>query len=97
MRRIMSARRPAWWIGLIVLLALTEPAIAADLPLKSARPVQPAAAPASPVTAKPEGPDAACLEWTDGCRVCQRAANGEVSCSNVGIACVLKAEECTRR
>jgi hypothetical protein len=37
------------------------------------------------------------LEWTDGCRVCQCAANSEASCSNVGIACVLKAEERTRR
>jgi hypothetical protein len=81
----------------LLALALMGPAIAADLPLKPARPIQPAATPASPATAKPPGPEAACLEWTDGCRVCQRAANGEVSCSNVGIACVLKAEECTRR
>ena len=92
----MSAQKPAFWIGLFV-LALMGPAIAADLPLKPARPAQPAATPASPVTAKPAGPDAACREWTDGCRVCQRAANNEVSCSNVGIACVPKAEECTRR
>jgi hypothetical protein len=92
----MSASRPALWIGLF-LLALVEQAIAADLPLKPARPVQPAAAPTSPAAAKPAGADAACLEWTDGCRVCQRSANGEVSCSNVGIACVPKAEECTRR
>ena len=91
----MSAQRPAWWIGLVA-LTLAGPTIAADLPLKPARPVQPAAGPTSPVTAKPEGPSAACLEWTDGCRVCQRS-NGEVSCSNVGIACVPKAEECTRR
>jgi ATP-dependent DNA ligase len=94
----MPARRPVLWIGLFA-LTLMGPALAADLPLKPARPVQPAAAPASPATpaAKPQGPDAACLEWTDGCRVCQRAANSEVSCSNVGIACVPKAEECTRR
>jgi hypothetical protein len=92
----MSARKRALWISLFV-LALAGPAIAADLPLKPARPVQPAAAPASPTAAKPAGPDATCLEWTDGCRVCQRAANSEVSCSNVGIACVPKAEECTRR
>jgi hypothetical protein len=91
----MSALRPAFLIGLFA-LTLTGPAIAADLPLKPARPVQPAAAPAAPAAAKPEGPDATCLEWTDGCRVCQRS-NGEVSCSNVGIACVPKAEECTRR
>jgi hypothetical protein len=94
----MPARRPVLWIGLFA-LALMGPALAADLPLKPARPVHPAATPASPATpaAKPQGPDAACLEWTDGCRVCQRAANSEVSCSNVGIACVPKAEECTRR
>ena len=91
----MSARTSALWIGLFV-LALAGPAFAADLPLKPARPIQPTAAPAPPTTAKPEGPGAACLEWTDGCRVCQRAANNEVSCSNVGIACVPKAEECTR-
>ena len=91
----MAARKRAWWIGLVV-LALAGPAIAADLPLKPARPVRPAAAPASPPAAKPAGPDATCLEWTDGCRVCQRAA-GDVSCSNVGIACVPKTEECTRR
>ena len=91
----MSARASPWWIGLFA-LALMGPAIAADLPLKPARPVQPAAAPASPAAANPPGPNATCLEWTDGCRVCQRS-NGEVSCSNVGIACVPKAEECTRR
>jgi hypothetical protein len=95
MRRLMPARRPVLWIGLFA-LALAGPAIAADLPLKPARPVQPAAAPTSPAAAKPEGPSATCLEWTDGCRVCQRAANSEVSCSNAGIACVPKAEECTR-
>ena len=92
----MSAQKPAFWIGLFV-LALAGPAMATDLPLKPARPVQPTAAPPSPAAAKPAGPDAACLEWTDGCRVCQRAANGEVSCSNVGIACTPKKEECTRR
>ena len=88
----MSARRPSWWIGLF-LLALAAPAFATDLPLKPApRPAQPVAAPASsPAAAKPAGPDATCLEWTNGCRVCQRAAaNSEASCSNVGIACVPK-------
>jgi len=93
----MSARRPAWLIGLLA-LALAGPAFAADLPLKPApRPVQPKSAPTPPAAAKAAGPDTACLEWTDGCRVCQRAAGGEVSCSNVGIACVPKPEECTRR
>ena len=89
----MHPRRLALWIGLFA-LALTGQAIATDLPLKPARPAQPAApANASPLAA----PNPTCLEWTDGCRVCQRSPNGEASCSNVGIACVPKAEECTRR
>jgi hypothetical protein len=92
-------RAGRWLLGLILLAALAAPsqAVAADLPLKPARPAQPAA-PAQPAHASPlAAPNAACLEWTDGCRVCQRAANGETSCSNVGIACVPKEEECTRR
>ena len=83
---MMHPRRPASCVlAFTALLALSGHAIAADLPLKPARPGlgtgqrQPSAA-----------PSAACLEWTDGCRVCQRAAGGEVSCSNVGIACVPK-------
>ena len=76
---------------------LPGPAIAADLPLKPARPAPAAAARAANAKSKLAAPGASCLEWTDGCRVCQRAANGEASCSNVGIACVPKAEECTRR
>ncbi len=90
----MHPRRAALGFSLFVLAALMGQAIAADLPLKPVRPAQPAApANASPLAA----PSAACLEWTDGCRVCQRSPNGETSCSNVGIACVPKAEECTRR
>lgn len=88
----MSLRKSV--IGLIAVLASIGPAMAADLPLKPPRPAQPAApGKAAPLAA----PTAACLEWTDGCRVCQRAPNGEASCSNVGIACVPKADECTRR
>ena len=80
-------------VGLIA-LALAGQAIATDLPLKPARP----AATPTPASTRPlAAPNAACLEWTDGCRVCQRAAGGEASCSNVGIACVPKAKECTRR
>jgi hypothetical protein len=82
-------------LSVLIALALAGPAIATDLPLKPPRPAPAATAPASAGPLK--GPDASCLEWTDGCRVCQRAANGQASCSNVGIACVPKAEECTRR
>ena len=42
------------------------------------------------------GLPANCLEWTDGCRVCARQADGSEACSNVGIACVLRPARCTR-
>ena len=93
----MHPRRTALWISIFAFTALMGQATAADLPLKPVRPAQPAA-PAAPANASPlAAPSTACLEWTDGCRVCQRSPNGETSCSNVGIACVPKAEECTRR
>jgi hypothetical protein len=65
------------------------PALAADLPLKPA----PAEAPADANPLTP--PTATCREWSDGCRTCQRGADGAVSCSNIGIACVPKAATCT--
>jgi hypothetical protein len=90
----MRPSRSAPWIELFALAALTGQAAAADLPLKPAGPAKPAA----PASASPlSPPSAACLEWTDGCRVCQRAPNGEESCSSVGIACVPKEQQCTRR
>jgi hypothetical protein len=95
---MMHPRRPASCVlAFTALLALSGQAIAADLSLKPARPAPATRAPA-PASASPlAAPSAACLEWTDGCRVCQRAAGGEASCSNVGIACVPKEEQCTRR
>lgn len=40
--------------------------------------------------------DETCAEWSDGCRVCQRSAQGE-GCSTPGIACVPGASQCLRR
>ena len=67
------------------------PALAADPP------VEPAPAPVqAPTDASPlQPPSATCREWSDGCRTCVRTADGAVSCSNVGIACVPKAAMCT--
>jgi len=78
---------------LLVAAALISiaPALAADLPLK------PAPAPEQVDTSPLTPPTATCREWTDGCRTCVRAADGAVSCSNVGIACVAKARQCTLR
>jgi hypothetical protein len=63
-------------------------------------------APAKPATEKPfsnifrqrelSGSTAACAEWTDGCRTCQRSGPDAFTCSNVGIACVQTAGRCTR-
>jgi hypothetical protein len=88
----MPQWRYAHWIrNLLVAVALAAASVslAADLPLKPQRPATPAAP--SPMTP----PTATCREWSDGCRSCQKAADGEVSCSNVGIACVPKAAVCT--
>jgi hypothetical protein len=67
----------------------------ADLPPSPQHKTAPAPAPASTGAFAP--PDAACLEWTDGCRTCRRPPAGEVACSNVGVACVQQAPRCTRR
>lgn len=42
------------------------------------------------------GADKTCVEWTDGCRTCQRSRPDAFTCSNVGIACVQTAGRCTR-
>ncbi len=39
--------------------------------------------------------DPACLEWTDGCRVCQRVTGG-TACSLPGIACDPGPQRCLR-
>lgn len=41
--------------------------------------------------------DKTCMAWTDQCHACTRAASGEVSCSNIGIACQPAAITCTAR
>jgi hypothetical protein len=40
--------------------------------------------------------DPACAEWTDGCVVCQRTAQGP-ACSMPGIACTRRDQQCLRR
>ena len=49
------------------------------------RPSQPPLAKSGPIEL--QDVDRACREWTNGCRVCERTANGEFNCSNIGIAC----------
>ena len=80
---------------LLLVLAAPLPAVAADLDIKP-QPATPAPAP-SPTTTIFTPPDATCLEWTDGCRVCVKPVAGEATCSNVGAACTAQAPRCTRR
>jgi hypothetical protein len=86
----MPQRRARWIRNLLCAAGLVAASLslAADLPLKQQQPAAPAAT--SPMTP----PTATCREWSDGCRTCQRAPDGEVSCSNVGIACVPKVMQC---
>jgi hypothetical protein len=57
-----------------------------------------------PAAPKPTVPSAAsfgerdrtCAEWTDGCVVCQRDADG-AACSTPGIACVRGPVQCLRK
>jgi len=41
--------------------------------------------------------DKTCQEWTDACRSCKRADNGDPVCSNIGPACQPQAITCSRR
>jgi hypothetical protein len=41
--------------------------------------------------------DKTCQEWTDACRTCKRAENGDPVCSNIGPACQPQAITCVRR
>lgn len=49
-----------------------------------------------PAPARSVAEDPTCLEWTDGCQVCQRHAEGP-ACSLPGIACQPAAPHCLRR
>ncbi|MGU3358696.1 hypothetical protein ACLBWX_00015 [Methylobacterium sp. M6A4_1b] len=53
-------------------------------------------APSHPRAHAEPSADTACAEWGDGCRVCQRGADG-IACSLPGIACVPKEQSCLRR
>ena len=59
------------------------------------RPSQPPLAKSGPIEL--QDVDRACREWTNGCRVCERTANGEFNCSNIGIACQPTGGRCSRR
>lgn len=81
-----------------MLAALSWSAMAADLDLPKRKAVPVSAPVSTPAADNPfTPPDAACIEWTDGCRVCVKPASGEANCSNPGIACTPRAITCSRR
>ena len=70
--------------------------IAADLPLQ---PAHPSAGGHAPAPMRARSPRRTPPAWNGPTAAGSASArpSGEASCSNVGIACVPKAEECTRR
>lgn len=52
--------------------------------------------PSGPTVTVAPADDPSCAEWSDGCRVCQRLADGP-ACSLPGIACTLGPQECLRK
>lgn len=72
---------------ILALLALLTAAPAfADAP--KPEPMPPPAPPAQHVAPPAYGArDLACQEWSDGCQICLRDANGATQCSTPGIAC----------
>jgi hypothetical protein len=67
----------------------------ATLPNAGAVPDRPASRPAPPRDPAVQASMPGCAEWTDTCVVCRRDA-GEVTCSNIGIACQPQALQCLR-
>ena len=82
-----------------VILFAAGAAPAADLKLvpRSSPKSAPASATPADVPIQAYGKhDASCVTWTDGCRNCERSADGS-TCSNIGIACQPGAIKCTAR
>lgn len=68
-----------------------------SLPAAQPVPMPAQAAPQVPAANRLAAPDPACVEWTDGCQVCQRQPDNKIACSNSGIACQLQEQRCVRR
>ncbi|KQS58200.1 hypothetical protein ASG32_31470 [Methylobacterium sp. Leaf361] len=79
--RSSSGALAAWGIAVLVIATVLIGALA---PARHASPAVSAA------------DDPACLEWTDGCKVCRRLAE-EPACSLPGIACQPGAPQCLSR
>jgi hypothetical protein len=84
----MKARARA----LAAFLCLLACPASAQAPAPTPAPTVPEKA-AKPVSAfGDDKPD--CLQWTDGCIICKRQADGAVACSTAGAACVQTEPAC---
>jgi hypothetical protein len=88
---VMAGRGISWFIAAAVAI-WPAAALAADLPVEPKPATEPAPAPSAILPP----PDATCVEWTDGCRTCQKPTTGETACSNVSIACVPQPARCLK-
>ena len=81
------------FLSAVVVAALTGgPSVAADL---AKHPKQSSSVYSAGAWPRDVGRN--CREWTNGCRVCVRADNKELSCSTAGMACLPGVERCTRK
>lgn len=73
--------------------------LAAFAPLGAAAEDAPAPPPLpAPTTIQGYGKaNRACIIWTNGCAVCRRFEYGELTCSNIGIACIATEIKCSLR
>ena len=60
-------------------------------------PLPPASSSTAPAIQGYGDRDKTCVVWTDTCRICERAADDQVHCSNIGIACQPAEIACTAR
>jgi hypothetical protein len=83
---------------LILLLALSGSAAAADLLGPPDLPAPTRAPVAEPASIHGFGDrEPGCMEWSDSCRTCSRGTDGAPTCSNVGIACQPQEIKCARQ
>jgi hypothetical protein len=101
-RRVRTLR---WMAALAVVLLLAAAAAFATapmmveawstLPAADSVPGAPKQAVVPPDDPAVQAPPPGCAVWTDRCVTCSHKA-GQVSCSNIGIACQPRAVECVR-
>jgi hypothetical protein len=79
-------------VGLVLMTLPLLGALAADKPVPAPKPA------AANVSLMSYGDrEKTCRQWTDGCRTCTLAENGDPLCSNIGPACQPSAITCSQQ